>query len=221
MKSLFIILSLLLFILVISKNEALNEESEKIHLDFGSFSGFTNISIQKNVTYYSEIDNLTIGNDLEFELTIDDIKVSPFTKFGVRDCWNFVDTVVWSFHNIEFSQKQKGNELVLIGRFENKNSCSYKTKTIEFVSSCDIPNLLIKATIVSSIPPKKNEDSKNTFTIVIIIILIVVFCISGCIVAIIIKCCKLCQKQNSDIKPEYAPIQPLNQVPQQNYPYQQ
>ncbi len=173
MKPFFIILSLLLITLVVSKNEALNEISGSIHLDFGSFSGFTKISIQKNVTYYSEIDNLIIGRDLEFELIMDDIKVSPFTKFGVHDCWNFIDTIVPSFTSIKFSQKQKENELVLIGRLENKNSCSYKAKTIEFISSCDIPNLRIRATIVSSIEPtkEKNENLENGFRRFILLII--------------------------------------------------
>ena len=206
MKSCFIILSLLLIFSINCKNE----EDEKIKIDLLFTNGVaeTTISIKKNITYYIYLDKESCdAQNVEFELTMENISTSPLTKFRALEHVMGIDIDRRDKYDIDLSEKQKANDLVLIGNYKSHSFwCS--SNNIEFVSSCDIPNLKIKITvIVGKSAGEKVKEGISSFILTILIVFGVV--VIGLVILCLVACGICCtSKRNQQIQPVYAPIQP-------------
>ena len=221
MKICFIILSLLVITSINYQNETESETNERseIKLDFKNKVAQTTISIKKNITYYAYLKGADGGQNVEFQLTMDNTIESPFTKFIVLENIQGIDIYRVDSYDIDLSQKQKANKLVLIGNYQ-AHSLICVSNSFEFVSSCDIPNLQIKITITGKSNGEKFEEALLMIILIpIIIAFIIIFgIVMCCLFACGICSCAVCSKQNQQINPPFAPIQPSNQIPQQYYP---
>ena len=204
MKICFIILSLLFIYSIICKND----NSIHIDLDFGGDVAQTIISIEKNITYYAKIKGVDDNKYVEIELTMDYTKNSPFTKFIFHQYNEFIDGDIHSSYNISLSENKKENKLVLNGEHKITSVFGNHYNLIEFVSSCDIPNLQIKVEITTR---KESKESPLTIFIIIIIIIIIILFVVGVAIctAIFFGFCHClgCFKSNQQNNPVYAPIQ--------------
>lgn len=218
MKICAIILPLLLIVSINSKNETESEAIE-IKLNYINRIAQTTISIKKNITYYAGLEGANSGQDVEFELTIDNTATSPFTKFIVKEYIQGIDMSGVYSYDIDLSQNQKSNKLVLIGKYQ-AHSLVCVSNRIEFVSSCDIPNLQIKITVTGKSNGEKFAEGLSMLILIPIIIalIIIVGLVLCCFIACGVCSCMVTSKKNQQIQPLYAPIQPPpSQVPQQLY----
>ena len=195
MKSCFIFLTLLL---IFSINKA-SEEEYSINLPFKNGVAETTISIKKNTTYCGRLEGVTDEKKVEFELMVENASTSPLTKFQVAEYVQGIDLERTYRYDIDLSEKQKSNNLVLSGNYK-KHSFWCRRHYIEFKSSCDIPNFQIKITVSEKSTDKSTESFILTIVICIVIIIVIGICI--CIVSIFVS------KRNQKIQPTYAPIQP-------------
>ena len=199
MKICFIILSLLLISSIICKNE--NDSRIDFNLDFENDVAQTTISVTKNIIYYARIIKVEDGKYVNFELTMDYTVNSPFTKFVFHQYNIFIDGDFHSTYDISLSKNKKGNKLVLNGDHKVSNTLENRYNGIEFVSSCDIPNLQLKIEITT-------KDPDKTLNIINIIIIVLVVGIAiFCAVAFFCVCvCLRCLKRNPQNNSGYAPI---------------
>ena len=218
MKICFIILFLLLITSINYRNETENETNERseIKLDFKNKVAQTTISIKKNITYYGYLEGATGGQNVEFQITMDNTITSPFTKFIVVEDITTIDNYNLDSYDIDLSQNQKANKLVLIGNYK-KHNLMVKSNKFEFVSSCDIPNLQIKITITGK---STGEEIQDGITKIIIIFIVVVVILSLIVIIFLVSSglCyyPICPKKQ--VNPTYAPIQPPDQGFQQYNP---
>ena len=113
------------------------------------------------------------------------------------------------------SQNQKANKLILIGNYHAHNLLCQSNK-LEFVSSCDIPNLQIKITIGGKTHGEEIRDSISKIVIIIIIIVVIIAFLIIIFVFSDVCYYSICPKKQ--INPTYAPIQPPDQGVQQYNP---
>ena len=214
MKICFIILSLLVITSINYQNETESETNERseIKLNFINRVAQTTISIEKNITYYAYLEGADGGQNVEFQLTMDNTITSPFTKFIVLEDIQGIDIYRIDRYDIDLSQNHKANKLVLIGNYQ-AHSLICVSNSFEFVSSCDISNLQIKITITGKSNGEKFAEGLAMIILIpIIIVFIIVFgLVIICLVACGICSCTLCSKQQ--INPGFAPIQPPDQMP--------
>ena len=219
MKICAIILSLLLIVSINGKNET-ESESIEIKLNFVNGIAQTTTSIKKNITYYVKLEGANGGQDVEFELTMDNTATSSLTKFIVKERIEGIDTSRVDSYDIDLSKNQKANKLVLIGKYQ-AHSLFCVSNNIEFVSSCDIPNLQIKITVTGKSNGEKIAEGLSLLILIpiIVAVIIVLALVTCCLIACGVCTCMATSKQNQQIQPLYAPIQPPpSQMPQQLYP---
>ena len=196
----------MLLLLIFSINKT-NEEENWFNLPFKNGVAETTISIKKNTTYHAHLTGANDGQNIEFELVVENASTSPLNYFNVVKVIESLDVSKFTSH-IDLSEKQKSNNLVLSG---NYTTSSFFTPHyyIGFSSSCDIPNLQIKITISANAKSteKSTESTESTgktfiLTVVLFIVIVSIIGICICIVSIFIS------KRNQKIQPTYAPIQP-------------